>query len=154
MKRSLLSLATAVALLTTSVAANAVTFPYYYDKNSKRVCLVHTGEFTDTPRMYWSAIKPNGKCDGTEFSPLGGPMNIRFRKDLGGNFWAQLQQAARIKGVVLDSSSSVYCRQYQGTGSKIRWNFVVTDTTGEEVSSGWREDAGTKCVYPVPMNNH
>lgn len=151
MKRLLLSLATAVALLTTSVAANAdPTLAFYYDKDNKRVCLVPTPEFTNA-RVYWGAQKASGKCDGP--IPLGGMMNIRSPRELGAKLWRNAQQAAANMGVDTNFTY-LYCRQYQGNGTKIRWNFVVRDSTGEDVSSGWYPDAGTKCgSYAVPMSH-
>jgi len=127
---------------------NWIRILLYYDKASKRACLVPTVEFYN-PRVYWSAVKPSGKCDGP--TPLGGMMNIRYPKDLGGGLWSKMKQVAMTMGVNTNFTY-VYCRQYQGMGSKIRFNFVVTESSSaENVSSGWWPDAGTMCIYDVPM---
>lgn len=150
MKKFLLPLAIGTALSATSVVANAFEFAYVRD--GQRICLVP--EAFSQASVYWSAIKPNGKCDGSTYSPIGGAMNIRNRRDLGNNLWARLKQAAAAEG--LDSNFTfVYCRQnYQGNGGKLRWNFVVKDTaTKGKVPSGWIPDGATKCTegYDVPL---
>lgn len=150
MKRFLLPLTIGITLFATSMVANALTFPFYYDKASKRACLVPTAEFSN-PRVYWSAMKPSGKkCDGP--TPLGGMMNIRYPKDLGASLWSKMKQVAMTMGVATNFTY-VYCRQYQGNGSQIRFNFVVTESSSaENVSSGWWPDAATACsIYDVPM---
>lgn len=148
MRRFLLPLAMGTTLLaTTAVAADVLVFPSYFNKNTKQLCLVPTGAFDAQPRVYWSAITPKGKCSK---DTVGGTMNIRYRHQLAAGMWKRLKEVATALGVDANFKY-VHCKTYQGKGSKLRYNFVVTllGESQENVESGWLPPEKTGCEYPL-----